>query len=75
MQAIGSDGASRVLVCVRTVGGQDPANVKSLMEAYAHLFSRQYGFAATRLGATTDGWRWLVLEMPGIGSVLRGEVG
>ena len=45
------------------------------MEAYAHLFSRQYGFAATRLDAMSDGWRWLVLEMPGIGSVLRSEAG
>jgi ATP-dependent Clp protease ATP-binding subunit ClpC len=75
LRAISSAGVSRVLVGVRTVGGQDAANLKSLIDAYAHLFSRQYGFAATRLDVISEGWRWLVLEMPGIGSVLSGEAG
>jgi len=75
LDAILRNGGDRLLVWLRPLGGRAHALVAALRDAYIHLFNRQYGFVATHLAGPGDRAQFVLLEMPGIASILAGEVG
>jgi ATP-dependent Clp protease ATP-binding subunit ClpC len=76
LDAMAGDAASRLLIWLRPLGGREQSLTTALADAYANLFTRQHGFVATPIEALPDdASAWLLLEMPGAGSILRGEAG
>jgi ATP-dependent Clp protease ATP-binding subunit ClpA len=65
--------ADRVLVFISPVGSPPDGLLAPMLQAYLRVFSKPYGFSASRVveGETVV----LLLEMPGIGAVVRGEAG
>jgi hypothetical protein len=75
LEAMLSDGAERLLLSLRPVGGPETTLTTKLAGAYLNLFSRQNGFVATRLEKLDEWCEWMVLEMPGAAAIFHGEQG
>ncbi|MDB5322104.1 MAG: ATP-dependent Clp protease ATP-binding subunit [Phycisphaerales bacterium] len=74
LDAMASDTSSRLLVWLRPLGGREQSLATTLADAYANLFTHQHSFVATPIKASPgDASTWLLVEMPGAGSILRGE--
>jgi hypothetical protein len=76
LEAMIADGAEdRVLLHLRPIGGMDATVLEELGGAYLHLFQKSYGFSAARVACEATVGVVVLLEMPAIGRLIRGELG
>jgi ATP-dependent Clp protease ATP-binding subunit ClpC len=75
LDAMAGGAGDRLLICLRALGAAQQPLVAKLRDAYTHLFANSHGFVATPLKHGAAGCEFILLEMPGIVAILRGEIG